>query len=348
MLCINLSRRPVSIADSQLIASEIQKVQKSSKYDGTLRLAGEELGTWIRQPVPTLSYPWFDLGMKNRFLAMSAARILDGEIRYETARSAFNSKLPMVLLGSIFAVGPTHHLIGHISGKEPIGVFEFRDSVVGDVPLHPSLWSVDREKQKSLLLGHSHDGFVKSNNRSTIQEIIEKRSDLFISRVLGMGSQALAAAMTAEPMLGGRAWTSISHPDKQVKIAAALWFNSTLGMLVRLGYAQTTQPGRTTLGVKAMPGLPIPNFAEDSDAGEWARLVADEHFDRLAELELQPAAYAWRDENRHEIDWVVLEMLGIDAPDVRRAVKQIRDLWCREPSVHGGNRQIMRALGIEV
>ena len=254
----------------------------------------------------------------------------------------------MVLLGSIFAVGPTHHLIGHISGKESIGVFEFRKLGVRDVPIHPSLWSVDREKQKSLLAQPSHDGAVMSNNELAIKANIENQSDLFISRVLGMGSQALAAAMTAEPMLGGRAWTSLSHPDKTVKIAAALWLNSTLGMLVRLGYAQTTQPGRTTLGVKAMSGLPIPNFTEDSERGEWARLVAEDQFDRLAELELQPAAYAWRDENRHEIDRVVLEMLGIDTPETRQAITQIRELWCREPSVHGGNRQIMRALGIEV
>ena len=346
LLCVNLSRYPTSIADAQLIASEIQKIEKSSELDGTLRLAGEELGTWIRQPIPTPSYPWFALGMKNRFLAMSAARILDGKIRYETTRSAFQSELPMVLLGSIFAVGPTHHLIGHISGKEPIGVFEFRELKVEDVPMHPSVWSVDREKQTSLLIGPSHDGTVKSNNGSLLQDIVAKRSDLFISRVLGMGSQALAATMTVEPMLGGRAWTSLSHPDKSVKTAAALWLNSTLGMLVRLGYAQTTQPGRATLGVKAMAGLPIPNFAEESESGEWARLVAEDQFDRLAELELQPAAYAWRDENRHEIDWCVLNMLGIDSPETRSAITQIRELWCREPSVHGGNRKIMKALGI--
>jgi hypothetical protein len=153
--------------------------------------------------------------------------------------------------------------------------------------------------------------------------------------------------MTSEPMMGGRSWTSLSHHDASVRKAIAIWLNSILGMLIRLGYAQTTQPGRTTFGVKAMPDFPIPNFAEDSEAGEWARLVAEDQFDRLAELELQPAAYAWRDVNRHEIDWVVLDMLGIDSPGSRSAIAQIRELWCREPSVHGGNRKIMRALGIE-
>ena len=337
----------MSIADAQLIALEIQKVEKSPEPDGTLRLAGEGLGTWIRQPIPTLSYPWFALGMKNRLLAMSSARILDGEIRYETTQATFGTQLPIVALSEVFLIGPTHHLIGHIEGNEAIGAFAFEEWRSTDIAIHPSLWSVDPNSQNSLMVPPTHDGEPVVGRSVEMENLIETRSDLFVSRVLGMASQALASAMTKEPMLGGRAWTSLPHPDISVKRAAALWLNGTLGMLVRLGYAQTTQPGRATLGVKAMSGLPIPNFAEDSEAGEWARLVAEDQFDRLAQLELQPAAYAWRDKNRHEIDWVVLDMLGIDSDDARKAVTQIRNLWCREPAVHGGNKSIMRALGNE-
>ena len=310
-------------------------------------MAGDEVGVWVRQPIPTAGYPWFALGMRDRYLSTASARIIDGAIIHEATQRIFRSELALAPLGSIISVGPTHHLIGHVEGREAIGAFAFEKLSPVQIAIHPSLWAVDTNVQTSLLIPPTHNGQPVVGGGAELDDLIATRSDLFISRVLGMGSQSLAAAMTETPMLGGRAWTSLLHPELSVKRAVALWLNSILGMLVRLGYAQTTQPARTTLGVKAMAGLPIPNFAEDSDAGEWARLVADEHFNRLAELELEPAAYAWRDLNRHQIDWIVLEMLGIDAPEARQAVSQIRELWCREPSVHGGNRSIMRALGIE-
>ena len=153
--------------------------------------------------------------------------------------------------------------------------------------------------------------------------------------------------MTVNEAMGGRTWTALIHHQIELRRAIALWMNSTLGLMIRTGYAQTTQPGRAVLRVRAIGDMPIPNFGAETDAGEWARLVADEHFERLAGLELEPASYAWRDVNRHKIDWVVLEMLGIDTPSARQAVTRIREMWCREPSVHGGNRKIVRALGLD-
>ena len=57
---------------------------------------------------------------------------------------------------------------------------------------------------------------------------------------------------------------------------------------------------------------------------------------------------AFRDANRKRIDSVVLDMLGLGGdPDAARALDRLREVWCREPSVHGGNAKITRALGIE-
>ena len=40
-----------------------------------------------------------------------------------------------------------------------------------------------------------------------------------------------------------------------------------------------------------------------------------------------------------------MEMLGVGA-DAARALDRLRTVWCREPSVHGGKPEIMRALGL--
>ena len=99
--------------------------------------------------------------------------------------------------------------------------------------------------------------------------------------------------------------------------------------------------------IRALSGFPVPDFTTDSDAGERARTIARQRNDELASLPLEPVSYAFRDSNRHRVDRVALEMLGLgDDAAAIAAVDFLRGQWCREPSVHGGNRAIMRALGI--
>ncbi len=347
LFCVNLSQRPGTIAEAQAIVTEVQRVRDTQEDSGLIRIAGVEVGGWIRQVVPSNDYPWFAVGTASRHLALASSKLLGNVLDDPQRMASYQSSLGMSELGKLCGIGPTHDQIGHPVDGDGRGAFAFTEISQGSVAVHPSLWSANATTQATILTEPTHSGERVRGRESIQRNMLNRMSNGFVSRNLRMTSQALVAAYTSDICMGGRAWTSLIHPDQSVKQACVMWFNSTLGMLVRLGYAQTTQPGRTTLGVGAMSGLPIPNFAEDSDAGEWARLVADEQFDRLARLQLQPAAYAWRDQNRHEIDHVVLEMLGIDSPDARRAVKLLRDLWCREPSVHGGNRQIMKDLGID-
>ena len=116
---------------------------------------------------------------------------------------------------------------------------------------------------------------------------------------------------------------------------------------MRTSYAQTTQPGRARFQIRGIYGFPVPDFTADSEAGEQARATARRRIGELTALEPEPVSYAFRDSNRHRIDQVTLEMLGLgDNETAIAAVSALRNQWRREPSVHGGNRTIMRALGI--
>ena len=184
------------------------------------------------------------------------------------------------------------------------------------------------------------------NDQEQVQRMLAQRSDLFISRNLRFTSQALAAARTERLMMGGRAWTALLSDD-DVKSALAIWLNSTPSLMIRTFYAQTTHPGRATMQIRALYGFPVPDFSVDSESGEQARAVARQHIDELAALELQPASYAFRDANRHRIDAVALEMVGlVENRQAIAAIAALRQQWCREPAVHGGNIQVMQALGI--
>ncbi len=270
-----------------------------------------------------------------------------GNLYHRPAGVDLDFSLPMSRLDAVVETGPTHGTIGHVQGGSTNrGAFVMDPIAPRDVPLYPSLWSAGASAKQHMVVAPTHQGIPIAGRNVELNRVLETRSDIFISQDFRFTSQSLGVARTRELCLGIATWVALIHDDHRILDALALWMNSTLGLVLRFAYASTAQLGRARMAIEATRAFPIPNFAEDSDAGERSRLVAGEHFEQLATLELEPAAYAWRDANRHEIDWVVLEMLGIDSDEARRAVGQIRELWCREPSVHGDNKRIMKALGI--
>ena len=118
--------------------------------------------------------------------------------------------------------------------------------------------------------------------------------------------------------------------------------------MLRTCYAQNQQTGRATMQIRALGGFPVPDFSASTPEAEHARRMALESLDELSGLRLRPISYAHADENRKRIDAVALDMVGLgDVPEAARALDFLRDIWCREPQVHGGNRAIMRSFGLD-
>ena len=274
--------------------------------------------------------------------------MLAGRFYWPGEHRKWNIEIGLTTLDQLVEIGPTHDLIGHPTGGDGRGTFRF--DPIGDAfdCVYPALWAADAEKQSTLLTQPTHCGEPVVDDDALIRPMLAQRSDLFISRNLRFTSQAVAAARTAQPAMGGRAWTALIHADEGIKAALAIWCNSTPGLLLRSCYAQTTQAGRATMQVNALGGFPVPNFAADSASAADARTSAARLHAELAELPLQPCSYAFQDANRALIDAAALEMLGLGGdPDAARAVAELRGIWCREPAVHGGNKSILRALGLD-
>ena len=215
------------------------------------------------------------------------------------------------------------------------------------IPTHPALWAALALAQRTMLTLPTHDSTVATDNATALRQILDDRSDLFISRNLRTTFQALAAAKTPGHVLGGRALVSLICDDDEVKTALLIWCNSTLGLRIRNCYAQTTQQGRATIQVGEIAKCPVLDFTEGGPASERARAVARDCVEGLSALHLQPISYAFQNKNRQWIDEVVLEMLGLnDDAVVTRAVATIRTMLCREPSAHGSSSAIMYALGL--
>ena len=346
MLSVNLHAPPQTVAEAFWFANLLQRIEPGELAGDIIQGAGRRIGAWTLGKLPAPGFPWFAVGMRNHHLAAAAAELLAGRLYSPGERRAWNLAIGLTTLDQLVEIGPTHDLIGHPAGGDGRGVFRF--DPIGDAfdCIHPALWAADAETQTSLLVQPTHCGEPVVDGDAPIRQMLAQRSDLFISRNLRFTSQALAAAQTAQPAMGGRAWTALIHADEGVKAALSIWCNSTLGLLLRSCYAQTTQAGRATMQVNALGGFPVPDLSADGPAATTARSKAASLHSELAELPLEPCSYAFQDANRARIDAAVLDLIGLgESEEAARAVAELRGMWCREPAVHGGNKAILRALG---
>ena len=237
-------------------------------------------------------------------------------------------------------MGATHHLIGHLVGYETIGAFELHE-IGQSIPNNPALWKADSKQQQHLMVAPTHEGVVV--DAAIAERMYKKRSTLFLARNMSWTSQAVLAATTKEEALGGRAWTTLSHKNKDVKKAFALWANSTLGMLMYWTQGGRQHAGRSLIQVKALAEIPTLDFAASDKQAKTAREVARKHFNALSKQRLKAACLAWQDDVRQQIDDVVADMLGFGVEE-RKAVQGLRKAWCFEPLVHGNNKKAVQAM----
>ncbi len=144
--------------------------------------------------------------------------------------------------------------------------------------------------------------------------------------------------------MGGRSWTTLEAEGATAE-AIALYLNSTYGLLIRTGYGQSTDLGRSPIQIRAIDGHPIPDFTADTEEGKAARHIAHENFDRLRKLKLNRIALSAIDKNRAEIDRVVTLMLGIEwNPQTENMLDSWRRLMCLQPAVNANNKQTLKTL----
>ena len=339
VLCVNLHYAPRSLAQGFAVAKEIGAISESSKQ-GVIAS-----GSYIRVNTPQPGFPWFAIGNRNFEMTSTACALMQGRIYDPIGQSDKSMGLPSVPLSELTETGPTHHLIGHRVGYESIGAFEWHDikRYVG-ISAHHSMWTTDSKNKKSIATQPTHAGVV--SDRQEAQRMNTYRSHWFLSRNLRWTSNAITLAKTDVLCHGGNSWSALQGLSDDVGRCIALWFNSIFGAIVRDAYGQSTQPGRAQLQVKAIAGLPCPDFGADTAAGNHARWTAGLHFNALADLELEPFAYCFRDENRWRIDEVVAEMIGLDSSDsdIADMLAHYRLMFASEPNVNGRNRGVLQAL----
>ena len=339
ILCVNLNSAPGSMAQGYAMAQEIAAIPADSRQ-GTL-----SHGQYTRMPQNQAGSPWGTVGNSNNELTDISLALLKGKAYDPGTLATHVLSLPMTTLGEMANSGPTHHLIGHPKRSEAIGAFEWTPlSELATKPTQQSMWAATSKAQTSIATSATHGGKIVDQDQA--KAMVGKRSQWFLSRNLRWTSQATAVARTSKPAHGGRAWNALQEISTDSGQCIALYYNSIFGATVRNSYGQSAQAGRATIQVGAIPGLPCPAFHADTGKARRARELAQQNFSQLSKVKLEPFSYCFRDKNRHKIDSVVAEMLGLEPNDesVQEMLENYRLLFAREPNVNGRQASIIKAL----
>jgi len=320
--CVTLRDPAMRIGE----AAEIAKAITNSGENGTIRLGDTEIGVSYLYESDSGS-PWSMLGIEHDGLAaITDSLIRCGELcRLSGAKAKI---IPMTTIGNLFEVGPTHDLIGHLTGGDQRGAFEFQKITRHRDALgkHRSLWNANHNVQNTLIVVPTHRGKVHNFDKSKI--MWEKAGTLFYARGMQWTSQTITAATTEQKVMGGRAWTALFHSSNYVQKAFALWSNSIYGMIAYWAQGGRTQIGRSTLQVRAISKVKCPNFNKfHSTKLEYAA----HEFDKVAKTKLLAAYKSDKDEIRIKINKIVSNMLGAKDYDHYK----LTELWCSESSVRG-------------
>ena len=263
------------------------------------------------------------------------AKLMSGVIWNPQTHMSRKLNMTMSKLSEWVKMGPDSGVLGRFSNsKDPRGAFVVSPGIKGQSNLF--LWAADNENQTMITCSPTHHGIPRVPK--DVPGMLQTASNFHISRDLRVNSQCIAAAYTEQAVMGGSAWNTF-QTDPDLCKAITIFLNSTYGLLIRIGYGQITDPGRSRLQVKGIAGHPIPEF----DAN--ARQIASAEFDRLRKLELRRIAWSVLDDNRAEIDRVAIQMLGVKlSPTVEKMLHEWRKLMCQQSIVHGNNQVVLKEL----
>ena len=325
-LFVNLHRRPSGLLEAAEAARIVARLPDASTA-GRIRAGDQLLGSYIRAPLREGGCA----GLRESALADAMMALRRGELRMP--RDPDRHAVPMAPLGKLGRRGLLDRDVGDRKDGEPPFRGPFKIVPVHGVPSYPILWSHDAGRERRLLVEPESEGEPRPGCDERAATAWRTATRLHFTLDFQLNSQSLAACLTPEPALGGRAWPNFRPDEDRWEEIMALWANCTLGLMGFWWAGSRQQQGRSVLTISRLPDLPVLD-PRSLSAGQLAR--ARDVFASFRDVSLLPANEAYRDEARQALDRALLvELLGLPA-EILGPLANLRRQWCGEPSVHGG------------
>ncbi len=349
VLLINLRSRPDTQLEGSFLAEAIENIRLSKRISGDITLGNNitPSGNFRRAP---FDVAFRSAGIRESGLIDTLVSLTEGKLIHPQTNVSFT--VPITPLGNLGNTGKGSRDINGANRRGPFDVVEIRQ---GEYPTYPILWAHhagqnDGNRERCLVVEPDSKGVIRTDCNLVECEGINcevancKTGEAqllwenFVSRLhfninFRINSQSLAACLTERLTIGGEAWPNfiVHHPEWEFPML--LWANTTLGLMIFWWYGTRQQEGRSRLSLsrhRELLSIDTRNLNEQKFA------QAENIFERFKERTFLPANEAYRDEVRKELDAAVLiELLELDT-SILEGLELLREQWCREPSVHGG------------
>ena len=328
-LFVNLARRPRNQLEAHEIARQVGLISPGAP-SGRIRVGGSaEAGTYLWSPLEGNGSAL----LREPALADTLRPLQTGRLCLRPYRQEL--VVPTVPLGALGQRGLLHR---DISGREsdspgtPRGPFEI--VAARSVARFPVLWTHEAHRERCLVVAPNREGEIREGCKERAMDVWERTATrLHFNLDFRLNSQSLAACITPEPSIGGRAWPNFRLANEQWEEAVALWANSTLGLMSFWWIGSRQQLGRARLSISSLPRLLA---LDPRQLAEAQVSKAKALFREFRDRPFKPANEAYRCETRRALDRAVLvDLLGL-SDSMLEPLDILRNEWCGEPTVHAG------------
>jgi len=349
VLSINLRGRPSTQLEGSLLAEAIENIRLGKRISGNITLGDNLIPAGSFRFAP-FNVAFRSAGIRECGLIDALVNLTDGKVVHPQTNASF--KVPITHLGNLGDTGKGSRDINGANGRGPFDVVAVMQ---GEYPTYPILWAHhagqdDGDRERCLVVEPDRKGMIRTDCnvtecKGTNCEVVNCNTakaqllwNNYVSRLhfnlnFRINSQSLTACLTERPAIGGEAWPNFLVKQPEWELPILLWANTTLGLMLFWWYGTRQQEGRSRLSLSRHHEL----LSLDARTLRDQQFTQAENiFERFRERPFLPANEAWRDEVRKELDSAVLiELLELD-PSILEGIEILREQWCREPSVHGG------------
>ena len=330
-LFANLKRRPRSLLEATGVARAIRETPRDGERAGWLLVGDSSVaGSYVRDRLTSTGAA----GIRNPDLASTMLALGAGVL--QLPRRQHTLDVPIARLSELGNRGPIDRdLVGRDSRGSPRGPWDMVGYTEAETPpTYPTLWAHHAPRERCLVVQPDRAGRVREGCReAAVDRWRQAASQLHFNRDFRINSQSLAACLTPEPAIGGRAWPSFLLDRSEWELPVILWANTTLGLMSFWWKGSRQHQGRASMTLSRLPELPV---LDPRQLGEGQIQQSHEIFAEFQHHPLLPANEAYRDPVRADLDRAVLvRLLGL-SEGIEESLRLLRDQWCAEPSVHGG------------
>ena len=290
-------------------------------------VGGEKWGEVVDGPVGDA--PWSAARWRKVQTCQFAAALVRGELWAEDG-SRLAGHVPVAVMGEVCTVGPQDRRI-----RGSLGVFDGHHGHSSQAQF-PAIWSLDSRVHSRM--NADPNAWLTPQPGRDHKGIWSQAGMLHISPSVRYTSQPIHAVRTRFTTLGVNTWFTLRVQDDDPiltarrEVALALWFNSTLGLLLQANHANRVQQGRG-IGRKGM--LKTLTTLDVRRLETWQLDEAQTIWRDFDGRQFQPFYRCVVDSARIELDErVVRNVLGL-GEDAVTAVATLRTLLADDPSIYG-------------